>query len=77
MYKLKHLHKVEVVSNDPSGCTFTLVMLLPCVYECKLMVVVAFSCKMEVSLELWKTRKQYRQWNSLLFYFLRHIFYLL
>ncbi|XP_057792432.1 exocyst complex component SEC3A-like isoform X1 [Salvia miltiorrhiza] len=23
-YKLKHLSKVEVVSNDPSGCTFTL-----------------------------------------------------
>ncbi|KAI5403024.1 Exocyst complex component S3A [Lathyrus oleraceus] len=24
IYKLKHLSKVEVVSNDPSGCTFTL-----------------------------------------------------
>ncbi|KAK7401116.1 hypothetical protein VNO78_12431 [Psophocarpus tetragonolobus] len=24
MYKLKHLSKVEVVTNDPSGCTFTL-----------------------------------------------------
>ncbi|KAL8145087.1 exocyst complex component SEC3A [Apium graveolens] len=24
IYKLKHLTKVEVVSNDPSGCTFTL-----------------------------------------------------
>lgn len=27
LYKLKHLSKVEVVTNDPSGCTFTLVML--------------------------------------------------
>ncbi|KHN47876.1 Exocyst complex component SEC3B [Glycine soja] len=25
LYKLKHLSKVEVVANDPSGCTFTLV----------------------------------------------------
>ncbi|KAL6574257.1 Exocyst complex component S3A [Orobanche hederae] len=24
LYKLKHLSKVEVVTNDPSGCTFTL-----------------------------------------------------
>ncbi|KAL5142082.1 Exocyst complex component SEC3A [Glycine soja] len=24
LYKLKHLSKVEVVANDPSGCTFTL-----------------------------------------------------
>ncbi|KAK7310886.1 hypothetical protein RJT34_08669 [Clitoria ternatea] len=24
LYKLKHLSKMEVVSNDPSGCTFTL-----------------------------------------------------
>lgn len=24
VYKLKHLSKVEVVANDPSGCTFTL-----------------------------------------------------
>lgn len=24
LYKLKHLSKVEVISNDPSGCTFTL-----------------------------------------------------
>jgi len=24
MYKLKHLSKVEVITNDPSGCTFTL-----------------------------------------------------
>ncbi|XP_027354856.1 exocyst complex component SEC3A-like [Abrus precatorius] len=24
IYKLKHISKVEVVSNDPSGCTFTL-----------------------------------------------------
>ncbi|XP_010263828.1 PREDICTED: exocyst complex component SEC3A-like [Nelumbo nucifera] len=24
VYKLKHLSKVEVISNDPSGCTFTL-----------------------------------------------------
>lgn len=28
MYKLKHLSKVEVITNDPSGCTFTLVRLL-------------------------------------------------
>jgi hypothetical protein len=26
LYKLKHLSKVEVLTNDPSGCTFTLVM---------------------------------------------------
>lgn len=26
IYKLKHLSKVEVNSNDPSGCTFTLVL---------------------------------------------------
>lgn len=26
LYKLKHLSKVEVITNDPSGCTFTLVM---------------------------------------------------
>lgn len=26
LYKLKHLSKVEVIANDPSGCTFTLVM---------------------------------------------------
>ena len=25
LYKLKHLSKVEVVANDPCGCTFTLV----------------------------------------------------
>ncbi|KAL5131792.1 Exocyst complex component SEC3A [Glycine soja] len=25
LYKLKHLSKVEVVANDPSGCTFTLI----------------------------------------------------
>lgn len=25
LYKLKHLSKVEVLANDPSGCTFTLV----------------------------------------------------
>ena len=25
LYKLKHLSKVEVLTNDPSGCTFTLV----------------------------------------------------
>ncbi|CAA0821952.1 Exocyst complex component SEC3A, partial [Striga hermonthica] len=24
LYKLKHLSKVEVISNDPSGCTFML-----------------------------------------------------
>uniref|UniRef100_A0A2P2MS83 Exocyst complex component SEC3A isoform X2 n=1 Tax=Rhizophora mucronata TaxID=61149 RepID=A0A2P2MS83_RHIMU len=24
LYKLKHLTKVEVIANDPSGCTFTL-----------------------------------------------------
>lgn len=29
LYKLKHLSKVEVLTNDPSGCTFTLVMLHP------------------------------------------------
>lgn len=28
IYKLKHLSKVEVVSDDPSGCTFQLVLLL-------------------------------------------------
>lgn len=26
LYKLKHLSKMEVVTNDPSGCTFTLVI---------------------------------------------------
>jgi len=25
MYDLKHLSKVEVITSDPSGCTFTLV----------------------------------------------------
>lgn len=25
VYKMKHLSKVEVVPNDPSGCTFLLV----------------------------------------------------
>lgn len=34
LYKLKHLSKVEVIANDPSGCTFTLVMLnLLCIFE--------------------------------------------
>lgn len=28
LYKLKHLSKVEVVTNDPSGCTFMLVISL-------------------------------------------------
>uniref|UniRef100_A0A2P2MS87 Exocyst complex component SEC3A isoform X2 n=1 Tax=Rhizophora mucronata TaxID=61149 RepID=A0A2P2MS87_RHIMU len=33
LYKLKHLTKVEVIANDPSGCTFTLVMLNFCISE--------------------------------------------
>lgn len=28
VYKIKHLSKVEVVQNDPSGCTFLLVLLI-------------------------------------------------
>jgi hypothetical protein len=27
LYKLKHLTKLEVVANDPSGCTFFMVPL--------------------------------------------------
>lgn len=29
MYKIKHLHKIEVAQNDPSGCTFILVCHFP------------------------------------------------
>jgi hypothetical protein len=29
VYKVKHLSKVEVVQNDPSGCTFLLVWTPP------------------------------------------------
>jgi len=27
VYKIKHLHKIEVAQNDPSGCTFVLVCM--------------------------------------------------
>ena len=27
VYKIKHLHKIEVAQNDPSGCTFVLVCI--------------------------------------------------
>ena len=27
VYKIKHLSKIEVVQNDPSGCTFLLVRM--------------------------------------------------
>lgn len=29
VYKIKHLHKIEVSQNDPSGCTFVLVCHFP------------------------------------------------
>jgi hypothetical protein len=29
VYKIKHLHKIEVAQNDPSGCTFVLVCQFP------------------------------------------------
>jgi hypothetical protein len=29
VYKIKHLHKIEVAQNDPSGCTFVLVCHFP------------------------------------------------
>jgi hypothetical protein len=34
LYKLKHLTKVEVISNDPSGCTFVLVPTLTPLLHC-------------------------------------------
>lgn len=48
IYKLKHLSKVEVVTNDPSGCTFTLVMLhfpiLKFVFKCLSFSLFFFGC---------------------------------
>jgi hypothetical protein len=39
VYKIKHLHKVEVASSDPSGCTFILV----CAYRCLFLAVTYFA----------------------------------
>jgi exocyst complex component 1 len=34
LYKLKHLGKVEVVSNDTTGCTFILVTATAISFQC-------------------------------------------